>query len=264
MAFEVNASNNVADEVKATVAQPKPAKMNPFEQELSEDEEFNNDVRESMPESVIIPRESTFGPPPLPPKDTRSSVQSDELSAQQARDSMKRQSKESDDHQPKESQEPQAPQSTLNSMLERQNSTASGEIRIHFTPSTLEPFSAEKTLVNTMSTLHPLAMSPPSPMLLLPKMPQRPARPSSLRLSAFTRKRDLTTSRVVVLNTEKTETTGSYQTQPHTAYSAGGSGRTKYGRGKHAATELIPQPSDDPQDPLVRKSRVLGHSQSHH
>lgn len=243
MGFEVDAfDNDVSGWVDSMVSRPESAKTN-----MEQDDYEDMDVRESVLESATIPRESMFGtPPPVPRKDTTSDTQFHELPSQQPGNLKQSRSEERGD---KDRKEFQKMHSTLGSMLGRQNSTASGEIRIHFTPSTQTPRSTEKTLTNTMFTLHPLAMSPPSPMVSLPKLPQRPARPSSLRLSSFARKRDLTTSRIVVLNTEKPETAASYQTQPHTGYNS--SSRTKYGRGKHAATELIPQPSDDPQDPLV-------------
>lgn len=206
-------------------------------------------MRASTPESSILPRESISGPPPpVPRKDTRPNTQIYELPAEQAGDAMQKKLEELD---AQELQQSQKLRFVLSNMLESQNS-ATGEMKIYLEPSTSKPRSPEKKTPppTTMSTMHPLAMSPPMPILSMPKVPQRPARPSSLRLSSFTRKRDLTTNRVVVLNTDKPETGSLYQTQPHTGYH--GSSRTKYGRGKHATTELIPQPSDDPQDPLVR------------
>ncbi|KAF3766971.1 MFS general substrate transporter [Cryphonectria parasitica EP155] len=56
---------------------------------------------------------------------------------------------------------------------------------------------------------------------------------------------------IVRLDPDRPGTSGSYSTQPHTGITSTTKGtRIKYGRGKHATTELVPQPSDDPQDPL--------------
>lgn len=240
--------------VNPGLARPEPAKVKEFEQGRGVGED--DDVREWVSRGVIIPRDS-MPPPPVPRKDTRPNTRIYELPGDQGEDWMSIVSEKMDD---KETEESQQLQFVLSNMLESQNS-ASGEIKIHFTPPLPASRSAEKTLSDTMTTVHPLAMSPPSPLDSLPRVPQRPARPSSLRLSSFARKKELTTSRVLVLNMDKPETTNPYQTQPHTGYN--GSSRTKYGRGKHAATELIPQPSDDPQDPLVSTGMTRGVISSH-
>lgn len=227
--------------VKPGLARPEPAKMKEGE---------GGDVREWVSRGMAIPIKSMSGPPPpVPRKDTRPNTKIYELPGDQGEDWTSIISEKMDD---KQSEESQQLQFVLSNMLESQSS-ASGEIKIHFTPPPTASRSTEKTLSDTMTTVHPLAMSPPSPLSSLPRVPQRPARPSSLRLSSFARKKDVTTSRVLVLNVDKPETTNPYQTQPHTGYN--GTSRTKYGRGKHAATELIPQPSDDPQDPLVSVRR---------
>ncbi|KAJ4385750.1 hypothetical protein N0V93_010181 [Gnomoniopsis smithogilvyi] len=233
-------SNNLESTV---LAQPEPAKMKESGQNHSEVDDI--DLRDWQTKAVILSRESISGPPPpVPRKDTRPNTTVYELPAEQVGDWMQNRSQQLDD---KEHEESQQLRYILNNMMESQNSST-GEIQILFTPSPVSSRSADKTLSDTMTTVHPLAMSPPSPLISLPQAPRRPARPSSLRLSSFARKKDLTTSRILVFNPDKPETAGSYQTQPHTGYN--GSNRTKYGRGRHAATELIPQPSDDPQDPL--------------
>lgn len=113
-----------------------------------------------------------------------------------------------------------------------------------------------KTMQPIMFKIHPLQLAPISPappIAQVPRMPQRPARPLSLRLSAIPRRGGLTTSRILVVDPDKQVTSEGYSTQPHTGYitAAPKGAPIKYGRGKHAMTELIPQPSDDPQDPLV-------------
>ncbi|KAJ4421307.1 hypothetical protein N0V82_003817 [Gnomoniopsis sp. IMI 355080] len=241
MASEANiTSTNVSNLV---LTQPEPAKMKESEKGWSDGEDV--DLKEWFPKAMIIPRESTSGPPPpVPRKDTRPNTTIYELPAEQIGDWVQIRSEQLDK---KEHEESQQLRLILQNMMESQEPT-SGEIKIHFTASPVTSKSADKTLSDTMTTAHPLAMSPVPPPGTLPQVPDRPARPSTLRLSSLTRKKDLTTSRVVVLDPNKPEMTGSYQTQPHTGYT--GSSRTKYGRGRHAATELIPQPSDDPQDPL--------------
>lgn len=217
------------------------------EPEKRQSEGADVDLREWFPKAVIFPRESTSGPPPpVPRKDTRPNTTIYELPAEQVGgDWVQNRSEQLDK---KELEESKKLRLILENMMKSQKST-SGEIKIHYTPSPVASKSADKTLSDTMTTAHPLAMSPVPPSVTLPQVPKRPARPSTLRLSSFARKKDLTTSRVVVLDPTKPESAGSFQTQPHTAYNS--SSRTKYGRGRHAATELIPQPSDDPQDPLV-------------
>lgn len=134
----------------------------------------------------------------------------------------------------------------------RYSSSTSGEIQIHLPISALEP---QDTATECNScTFHPLMISPPSPVpeevLKMPKTPQRATKPVSLRLLPSTaRNKDLTTSVVLMLAPDRPETAKTHQTQLHTGYRA--ASRTKYGRGKYSTTELVPQPSDDPQDPLV-------------
>lgn len=202
-----------------------------------------------MAESLVIPRESLFGPPPpVPAKDTRPNTQiysADEPCELEAEPVLRRFDGSDEYH------EEQASQRQRGSVLARQSSATSGEIKIALTTSTLK----QKTMQNTLFTLHPLAMSPPSPELLsqqLLRIPNRPARPPSLRLSTFPRRGGLTTSKVVVVDPDRPVTSDSYSTQPHTGYTSATKGnRIKYGRGRYATTELVPQPSDDPQDPLV-------------
>lgn len=137
----------------------------------------------------------------------------------------------------------------------------SNEIKVALRVSTLDQ-ERKKGLQPTMFTMHPLQLAPVSqtaPILQMPRMPKRPARPLSLRLSAAPRRGGLTTSRVLVVDPDRQKTSDSYSTQPHTGYitAAPKGAPIKYGRGKYAACELIPQPSDDPQDPLV--SALLSH-----
>lgn len=213
------------------------------------------DARESMAESLVIPRESLFGPPPpVPAKNTRPNTRiyhADGISELEA-EPVVRPFDGFDEHHEEQARR----QSKRESLLARQSSATSGEIRIAMTASTFNP--NLNTMQNTMFTLHPLAMSPPSPDILSqrpPQIPTRPARPPSLRLSAFPRKKGgLTTSRVIVVDPDRPVTSESYSTQPHTGYTAATKGnRIKYGRGRYATTELVPQPTDDPKDPLVRK-----------
>lgn len=136
----------------------------------------------------------------------------------------------------------------------------SGEITINFkvTPSMIlsPPLSRTTTEEEGASAPEPVEVAKlpsPAPVLQISSVPQRPARPSSLRLSSVQQQSGLTTSRVIVIDSDKQYTSDSYMTQPHTGYitAAPLGSRIKYGRGKHATTELVPQPSDDAQDPLV-------------
>lgn len=208
-------------------------------------------MRESLAESAILPRESIFDPPPpVPPKDTRPNTQIYELSAEPLEASIE---VVLDIPATKTDEEPQRPQNARLSALARQNSSKSGEIQIRLPlPTSPSQHKSKKSAIK--SNLHPLMISPPSPVpaqvLQMLNVPQRPARSPSTRLSStLTRKKDLTTSKILVLDFDRPETADSYQTNPHTRYNS--ASRIKYGRGKHAATELVPQPSDDPRDPLV-------------
>lgn len=138
----------------------------------------------------------------------------------------------------------------------------SGEITINFkvTPSMMlsPPLSRTTTEEEAVSAPEPVEVAElpsPAPVLQIPSAPQRPARPYSLRLSSIPEKSGLTTSRVIVIDSDKQYTSNSYMTQPHTGYitAAPLGSRIKYGRGKYATTELVPQPSDDAQDPLVSR-----------
>lgn len=219
---------------------------------------------ESFAESAVLPRESAYGPPPpVPAKDSiyvkrkvdNTEAESSSHGASQGKLDVKteyvgkRESNDSID-------------------LARWTSATSAAIPIGITASTLNIFPATKpkeiTLKETMSTPHPLGMSPPDFPTTIPEQvsipaPTRPARPSSLRLSSLTRDGPLTTDRVVIVDSSRPSTSRSNRSQlktSYTTYSAsttGKGGRIKYGRGKFATTELIPQPSDDPEDPLVRK-----------
>lgn len=151
----------------------------------------------------------------------------------------------------------------------RSSRTTSGEITINFTvtPSMMSspPPSRTRTEEEEDGASAPepvekevVELASPAPVVLqqVPSAPQRPARPLSLRLSSVPQKSGLTTSRVVVVDPDKQYTSDAYMTQPHTGYitAAPLGSRIKYGRGKHATTELVPQPSDDAQDPLVSVS----------
>lgn len=220
--------------------------------EIVADQQKDVDVRESLAESAIIPRESFFGPPPpVPSKDTRPNTQIYELSAEPTEASIRVSINVPVD---KTHEEPQKSCKIQPSALAtQQTSSRSDEVQIRLPSPTFNPQNSPKK-PSIRYKLHPLMLSPPSPVpaqaLQMLEIPQRPARSDSLRLpSSLARKRDLTTSVVLVLGPERPETAKSYQTQPHTRYNA--SSRIKYARGKHATTELVPQPSDDPRDPLV-------------
>lgn len=221
---------------------------------------------ESFAESAVLPRESAYGPPPpVPAKDSiyvkrkvdNTEAESGSHGASQGKLDVKT---EDDSH------------GSID--LARWTSATSAAIPIGITASTLNIFPATKpkeTMIppkGTMSTPHPLGMSPPEFPTPIPEQvsipaPTRPARPSSLRLSSLTRDGPLTTDRVVIVDSSRPSTSRSYRSQLKTSYTTrsasttGKGGRIKYGRGKFATTELIPQPSDDPEDPLVRRSSHL-------
>lgn len=134
------------------------------------------------------------------------------------------------------------------SIQEKQRTRVSREKEVAYTYSV--PTTKETTM---QQTIHPLA--PNTPIIRLPRKPKRPIRPTSLRLSGITRRGGLTTSRILVVDPVRQRGPDSgYWTQPHTGYIAAQKHEdapVKYGRGKHAMIELVPQPSDDPRDPLV-------------
>lgn len=213
-----------------------------------------SDTRESaagsFAESAVLPRESAYGPPPpVPAKDSIYVKRKTEDSEERGR---KLDTKKDDDEQQQESGD--------SGDLTRWTSATSAAITIGITASTLNIFPAKSK--DTMPTPHPLGMSPPevirpvSPQVSIPA-PTRPARPSSLRLSSLTRDGPLTTDRVVIIDSSRPSTARSQRSQLKTAFTTyststtGKGNRIKYGQGKYATTELIPQPSDDPDDPLV-------------
>lgn len=229
---------------------------------------------ESFAESAVLPRESAYGPPPpVPAKDSiyvKRKVETTEgESASAGTGQGKLDVKTEDDSQQEDND---------SSDLARWTSATSAAITIGITASTLNIFPMTKLKPaipkGTMSTPHPLGMSPPDLASPIPEQvsipaPTRPARPSSLRLSSLTRDGPLTTDRVVIVDSSRPSTSRSQRSQlktSYTTYSAsttGKGGRIKYGWGKYATTELIPQPSDDPEDPLVRKRSHLMRCQAH-
>lgn len=223
------------------------------------------DTRESsagsFAESAVLPRESAYGPPPpVPAKDSiyvkRKVENTEGERASPGASQGKLDVKTDDDYQQDNGD---------SSELARWTSATSAAIPIGITASTLNIFPTTKpkeTIKDTMSTPHPLGMSPPDLTTPIPEQvsipaPTRPARPSSLRLSSLTRDGPLTTDRVVIVDSSRPSTSRSQRSQLKTSYTTyststtGKGGRIKYGRGKYATTELIPQPSDDPEDPLV-------------
>lgn len=233
----------LALDVESKLAGPQPAVTRDSTQEV--------DLRSSTAESSVGPRESLPGPPPpVPAKDTQpiSRIHGEEnLDRGKGNLPPSRFSEWDDKHHEQDADE----QGKLGSTQDKRTTATSGDIPIALTPE----LPAVRTMTNTLFTLHPLAKAPVSaaaPIHQLPRMPQRPPRSKSLRLSAPSRKDGLTTTRVVVVDPDGPFTAGSYSTQPHTGLaSLSNDGRTKYGRGRYATTELVPQPSDDPQDPLV-------------
>lgn len=214
---------------------------------------------ESFAESAVLPRESAYGPPPpVPAKDSiyiKRKVDDTEGGSTSPGASKGSPDVKTEDDDQKENRE------TID--LARWTSATSAAIPIGITASTLNIFPSMKPKQITMSTPHPLGMSPPdlttpNPEQISIPAPTRPARPSSLRLSSLTRDGPLTTDRVVIVDSSRPSTSRSQRSQLKTSYTTyststtGKGGRIKYGRGKHATTELIPQPSDDPEDPLVR------------
>lgn len=211
---------------------------------------------ESFAESAVLPRESAYGPPPpVPAKDSiyiKRKVDNAEEQAGSAGPSQGGSDVKTED----------------DSMdLARWTSATSAAIPIGITASTLNLFPTTKPKETrpketmppkgTMSMPHPLAMSPPDQVSIpAPTKPARPSRPSSLRLSSLTRDGPLTTDRVVIVDSSRPSTSRSNRSQLKTSYTTyststtGKGSRIKYGRGKYATTELIPQPSDDPEDPL--------------
>lgn len=226
---------------------------------------------ESFAESAVLPRESAYGPPPpVPAKDSiyvKRKVENTEGGSASAGTSQGKLDVKTED------------ENNDSSDLARWTSATSAAIPIGITASTLNIFPTTKpkeTILppkGTMSTPHPLGMSPPDLASPIPEQvsipaPTRPARPSSLRLSSLTREGPLTTDRVVVVDSSRPSTSRSNRSQLKTSYTTyststtGKGGRIKYGRGKYATTELIPQPSDDPEDPLVRNTPHLKQCQA--
>lgn len=211
---------------------------------------------ESFAESAVLPRESAYGPPPPVP----------------AKDSIyiKRKAEDAEGNSDVRTDDDSQQESLDSSDLARWTSATSAAIPIGITASTLNIFPTTKpkeTKIRetppkgTMSTPHPLGMSPPDQVTIpAPTKPARPSRPSSLRLSSLTRDGPLTTDRVVIVDSSRPSTSRSNRSQLKTSYTTyststtGKGGRIKYGRGKYATTELIPQPSDDPEDPLVKSN----------
>lgn len=208
---------------------------------------------ESFAESAVLPRESAYGPPPpVPAKDSIYVKRKVESTEGEGASQGKLDLKKDDDYQQENGD---------SSELARWTSATSAAIPIGITASTLNIFPTTKPK-GTMATPHPLGMSPPDLTTPIPEQvsipaPTRPARPSSLRLSSLTRDGPLTTDRVVIVDSSRPSTSRSQRSQLKTSYTTyststtGKGGRIKYGRGKYATTELIPQPSDDPEDPLV-------------
>lgn len=214
-------------------------------------------LAESFAESAVLPRESAYGPPPpVPAKDSiyikRKVDYAGDEGSRPGASQGKTDARAVEDEQQEESGD--------NIDLARWTSATSAAIPIGITASTLNIFPTKTK--DTTPTPHPLGMSPPeltrpaSPQVSIPA-PTRPARPSSLRLSSLTRDGPLTTDRVVIVDSSRPSTARSNRSQLKTSYTTyststtGKGGRIKYGRGKYATTELIPQPSDDPDDPLV-------------
>lgn len=131
----------------------------------------------------------------------------------------------------------------------------------------------------TTSTIEGLQLTIPSPTAQLPERqapeqperPERPQRPSSLRLSSLTRQGTLTSNKVITVGrtlsrpgTAGTQRSTATRTNSLKRYSwqttsEGKSKSIKYGQGKHGTIELVPQPSDAPEDPLVGiPNSVLG------
>lgn len=211
-------------------------------------------------ESVVLIRESFFGPPPPPPAKDYETGHSSQQGKEVGASHFSEWGTERSDL------------SLVNTLGERLSTTTttSDEITIHLTASTLGEESID-SMQRSVVMLHPLAMSPPSlalfpaisPVISQARIPQRPFRPSSLRLSSWARNGELTTSRIVRLDADRPGTSDSYSTQPHTGYTGSINGsQVKFGRGRFATTELVPRPSDDPQDPLV-SATILYRRASH-
>lgn len=207
-------------------------------------------MRESLAESLVLPRESLYDRPPTPPpKDPPKRIQATPNVSRPGTS----QTAPTQQEKPYQWQQPVASEPAN---VDRRHSTAtSGEIKISVTASMLSGQLAGKgPKPNPMFAMHPLAMSPPSPIpSAIPKMPRRPARPASLRLSSsISNHTGLTSDKIVRVDSSRPGTSQSQSSQPHTGLTDTTRGfRTKYGRGKYATTELVPQPSDDGDDPLV-------------
>lgn len=208
----------------------------------------DTDPRESLAESLVIPRDSFFNRPPTPPPKDPPKTAPEPMGPP-------------DKHSRPGTSKTIPPNGTAVTepvdVDVRQSMATSGTIKIAATASMLNG-QGKGPVQNTkvMSTIHPLAMSPPSPLpSTVPKMPRRPARPASLRLSSFSSRTGLTTDKIVTVDSNKSRPGTSYSqksSQPHTGITNTTRGlRAKYGRGKYATTELVPQPSDDCEDPLV-------------
>lgn len=248
-----------------------------------QDDAKSVDMRVSMPESLVIPRDlSMYGPPPpVPRKDTRPNTRiytADEIRAMQKAElaatvQRQQENKKKDD----EHETPVAARREIPSVAE------SWDIKIampaavvpaqHATDLRSMPAKAQPSTV-TMQAFNPLLMSPPSPAPdAAPRprseTPSRPARPTSLRLPSEPPPEDKILNKVFKVERPfitvepRPYTADSRSTRAQTVYTsttiktAASSRVVKYGRGKNATTELIPQPTDEPNDPLVSWRRML-------
>lgn len=217
------------------------------------------DLRGSLAESLVIPRESFFDRPPTPPpKDPPKAAQPTSLSKGPSETPGPPDNRSRPGTSKTIPQKGPAPSPAVTKPVDvdlRQSMANFGEIKIAATASILNG-QGKGPIQSTMFTIHPLAMSPPSPVpSAIPKMPRRPARPASLRLSSFSSRTGLTTDKIVRVDSSRPGTSYSQSSQPHTGITNTTMGlRTKYGRGKYATTELVPQPSDDGEDPLVSET----------
>lgn len=278
------------------------------EQEDSEEEDTRTvDIRESMPESLVIPRDLSFygPPPPVPRKDTRPNTRvltAEEIRAMQqvqlAELAQQQQPRATEQENVQPKNEPAngqiarldgqaeieesgtAAQKESTTEPKTPSSVTSWDIKIAIPaavvpakqPTDLKVMPTKVPPTNHMQTLHPLSMSPPSPgptpmaaaaatTAARSETPTRPIRPVSLRLSSSVAQ-DTILNKVFVVERPFTAdsrpyTADSRLTQAQTVYTSttmktSGS-RIKYGKGRNATTELVPQPSDDPNDPLVSK-----------
>lgn len=218
---------------------------------------------QSWSESMILPRASLFDRPPTPPpKDPPKDTQ---LRTPTVPVEGTKQTNESSG--PGESkrilQGDKVQQQAVSKPVDvdlRQSTAIWGKNKIATTGSTLGGKEKGGKQIPTFR-IHPLAMSPPSPApSAVTKMPRRPARPASLRLSSFSSRIGLTMDNIVRVDTSRPGTSRSQVSKLHTGVTNTTRGtRIKHGHGKYATTELVPQPSDDPEDPLVRESLSISH-----